>query len=260
MEKKNYSAKYFRDNMPEWKRKKDPILCRLFYRQLSFYTSSMCAKLGISANTISYISGWVAVLGCLLFLPDNKSLHICGAIMFNVWLLMDCTDGNLARSYKRQPFGDFADALSSYMLVCLMSLFVGFAAYQDGGLIFNAGNPWIILIGAIGGLSDTLMRLMYQKYLANERAMVAKGVMPKEVDIRTDHKQVGNWRVRLELELGIAGFLPLMTVLAAIYNFLDLICIYCFCYYGASFLGAYIIYVGKAIKKARLYQDKMVEI
>lgn len=260
MNNKKFSAKYFRDNMPEWKRKKDPTTCRFFYRPLSFFTSSLCANFGISANTVSYISAWVAVVGCLFFLPDNKTAHIIGAVLFNVWLLMDCTDGNLARSYKRQPFGDFADALSSYMLVGLMGVFCGFAVYHDGGLIFDAYNPWIILIGAIGGMSDTLMRLMYQKYLANERAMVDNGIMPKEVDVRTDHSQVGNWRVRLEMELGIAGFLPILTLFAAIFNFLDIICIYCFCYYGASFLGAYFVYVKKAIKKAKQYQDKMIEI
>lgn len=260
MEKINYSPKYFRDNMPEWKRKKDPISCRYFYRPLSFFTASLCAKLGISANTVSYVSGWVAVLGCICFLPPLRWCHILGAVLFNVWLLMDCTDGNIARSYKRQPFGDFADALSSYMLVGLMSIFMGFAVFFDGGVLFERGNPWIILIGAIGSVSDTMMRLMYQKYLANERAMVDKGIMPKENDVRTDHSQVSSLRVRLEMELGIAGFLPLSILLGAIYNFLDIVCLYTFFYYGCSFFAAYVLYVRKAIKKAKQYEHKMTEI
>lgn len=257
---KRFSAEYFRSNMPEWKRKKDPILCRIFYRPLSFVCSSICANLGINANTVSYFSGWLAVIGCICFLPDNIWLHLTGAILFNVWLLLDCTDGNLARSYKRQPFGDFSDAISSYMLVGFMGAAMGVACYFEGGALFDAGSPWIIFIGAMAGSFDTMMRLIYQKYLANERAMVDKGVMPKDEDKRTDHSQVGSFRVRMELELGIAGFLPVLTIFAVLYHFLDLIVIYCFLYYGLSFLVSYFMFVRKAILKARQYGDKMVEI
>lgn len=36
-----YTAKYFKDNMPEWKRKKDAFVVQKFYRPLSFYGSSL---------------------------------------------------------------------------------------------------------------------------------------------------------------------------------------------------------------------------
>ena len=42
-----YTAKYFKDNMPEWKRKKDAFVVQKFYRPLSFYGSSFAANHGI---------------------------------------------------------------------------------------------------------------------------------------------------------------------------------------------------------------------
>ena len=73
----------------------------------------------------------------------------------------------------------------------------------------SKGSPWIILVGALASSSDSLMRLIYQKYKNTERNMADKGIIKLENDIRTDHSQVGSFRVRIEAELGIGGLLQL---------------------------------------------------
>ena len=70
------------------------------------------------------------------------NMNIIGAILVNVWLLMDCTDGNIARSVKKEAFGPFADSMSSYLLVGLLCTCIGFAAYFEGGLLFDKNNVW----------------------------------------------------------------------------------------------------------------------
>lgn len=246
-----YTAKYFKENMPEWKRKKDPILSRIFYRKVAFGVAAVAANVGISANAVSYFSAIVGVVACLCFLHINHVTHIVGGILINFWLILDCTDGNLARSVKSQPFGEFADGISSYMLVGLMCSMMGVAVYFEGGLFVPEGSPWIILIGALASSSDSLMRLIYQKYKNTERDMADRGIIQIENDVRTDHSQVGSFRVRVEAELGIGGLLPIVILLAAIFRVLDVIVLYCFMYYGASSLLATYIYVKKAIKAAR---------
>lgn len=243
-----YTAKYFKNGMPEWKRKKDPILSRIFYRRVAFGTAAIAANVGISANTVSYFSAIVGVAACLCFLPISHVAHIIGAILINFWLILDCTDGNLARSVKSQPFGEFADGISSYILVGLMCSMMGVAVYFEGGLFVQEGSPWIILIGALASSSDSLMRLIYQKYKNTERDMADRGIIKVENDVRTDHSQVGSFRVRVEAELGIGGLLPIAILFAAIFQTLDVIVLYCFMYYGASCLLAAMIYIRKAIK------------
>lgn len=249
-----YTAKFFKEGMPEWKRKKDPILSRLFYRRVAFGVAAFAANIGIFANTVSYFSAIVGVAACLCFLPTNHVAHILGAVLINFWLILDCTDGNLARSVKAQPFGEFADGISSYILVGLMSTMMGVAVYFEGGILVPTGCPWIILIGAIASSSDSLMRLIYQKYKNTEREMADKGIVKIENDVRMDHSQVGNFRVRVEAELGIGGLLPIAILLATIFKALDIIVVYCFLYYGASCLLASLLYVRRAMKHAKEYE------
>lgn len=248
-----YSISYFKHSIPTWKRKKDPILSRFFYRPLSFVGASLCAKVGISANTVSYISALVAVVASLLFLSGSYAYCIIGAVLINFWLLMDCIDGNLARSVKKQPFGEFADAMSSYILVALICPCMAVAVYHEGGVLFECGNLWIVIIGAFAGMSDTLMRLIYQKYNNTAYELYERGIIPKEKDVRTDHKQVGSFRVRVEAELGIGGLLPCAILLATLFRVLDVVVIYCFFYYGISLLAAIFLYTRKAVKAARQY-------
>ena len=246
-----YTAGFFRDNMPEWKRMKDPILSRLFYRRAAFFFASVAANLGISANDVSYFSGVLGVAACACFLPHSQIWHILGAVLVNIWLILDCTDGCLARSVKGQPFGEFADGISSYILVGLLCTAMGFAVYFEGGILFSAGSPWIILLGALASSSDSLMRLVYQKYKNTERDLADQGILHVEHDDRTDHSKVGSLRVRIESGLGIGGILPLMILIASIFRALDLVVIYCFLYYGASFVLSLLIYVRKAIRAAK---------
>ena len=144
----HYTAKFFKDNMPEWKRKKDPILSRIFYRRVAFWLAARCANLEISANTISYFSAIIGIIACACFRPASWICHVIGAVLINFWLVLDCTDGNLARSVKSQPFGEFADGISSYILVGLMCSAIGITVFREGGVLFKAGNIWMVYVGA----------------------------------------------------------------------------------------------------------------
>lgn len=249
-----YTANYFKKDLPEWKYKKDPILLRYAYRPFSFYLTALAANIGFSANTVSYISTVIGVFGCILFLSNNKKIIILAAILINVWLLLDCVDGNLARSIKKQPFGDFADAMSSYVLVGLISTFMGVAVYRNGGFFIGSRKAWIILIGALASESDTLMRLIYQKYKNVETEWKKNNILYFENDIRTDHKQVGSLRVRIEMEMGIAGLLPPAIFLGAVFNALDIVVFYCFAYYGLSCLATIVLYIRKTIIEVREFE------
>ena len=252
-----YTFSQMKNSMPAWKRKKDPVLTKVFYRPVSFALASICANHGISANTVSYLSAIVAIVGSALFIPQDYMCHIIGALLFNVWIIMDCIDGNLARCVRKQPFGEFADSMSSYILVGTMGAPMGIAAYYDGGLLIPAGNIWLILLGAIASSSDSLMRLIYQKYKNIERKMADMGVVEVGYDLRNDTNQVGSFRVRVENELGIGGILPFAILVGTIFRALDIVVIFCALYYGASFVVSVLMFSRKAIIAAKENADKM---
>jgi phosphatidylglycerophosphate synthase len=249
----NYTPSYFRKNFPEWKKKKDPVLTNIFYRPLSFYIASFFAKRGISANTVSYFSTIIGFIACLMFLINNFHCQLFGAIFINVWLLLDCVDGNLARSVKKQAFGEFADAISSYILVGFMCTTMGFAVYFTGGVLVSPHCPWIILCGALGSNADSLMRLIYQKYKNIATDLEYKNIIPHEQEKRTDITQVSSLRVRIESELGVGGLLPALILICTIFNALDIVIVYCLLYHGLSFMATTIIQVRKAINLTKKY-------
>lgn len=246
---RKYTATFFRDSLPDWKKKKDSFLAKIIYRPVSFYGASVAANLGISANAISYFSALIAVLSCILFLFEGALLHIIGALLMIIWNILDCVDGNLARCVRKQPFGEFADSLSSYMLVGFMSTFMGLAVYFEGGLLFGKENPWIIFIGAIASSSDTMMRLIYQKYKSIERKLSDKGILTLEVDFRDHKSNSNNFISIIDSEFGI-GIIPVFIIIASIFGALDLVVLYCLCYYGLSFILSTFIYIKKSINKS----------
>lgn len=246
-----YTAEYFKQGMPDWKRKKDPLFVKIIYRPLSFYVSAIVANNGIMANDISYFSSLVAIVSCSFFLFNNYYLHIAGAVLMNIWLLLDCVDGNLARSVKKQPFGEFADAMSSYILVAFMCSAVAVAVYYEGGVLVPPNSHWIIYCGAIASSSDTLMRLIYQKYKATERELISQGIVMTEEDDRTDHSKVSSWRVRIEMELGIC-FLAPASIFCSVFRCFDLFVFYCLFYFG----GSCIVTTCMQIKKARIAEKR----
>lgn len=247
----HYTGRQLRKDMPEWKRKKDCTLCRYFFRSISFYISAWCANRGISANTVSYFSIFIAFAACICFIIPGYWWHVAAAILVNVWYLSDCVDGNIARSVKKQPFGAFADAASSYILVGFLGACLGYSVFTDGGVLLDAGCALVILVGALGTTSDTMMRLIYQKYKSCERELQDKGVLKVEYDQRLDENATASLLVRLEEWLGIGGYLAFLILVASIFNALDIIVFYCFFYYGGAFVLMTLKYCRKAIKLAK---------
>lgn len=251
---KKYSPKYFKQGLPEWKRVKDPFTSRVFYRPLSFVTASVATKFGLSANTVSYFSIFIAIFAFIGLVIPNHTANIIGAVLVNLWLLSDCTDGNIARTVRKQPFGDFADSSSSYILVALLGTGLGLVAYFQGGLFIKENCVWILLLGALASSSDTLMRLIYQKYKASERNLCDMGVINIEVDKRTDKNQANSLSVRIESDFGVGGILPLLTLICVILNVADLAVIYCFLYYFLSSIVMISKYIFKAIRKTKIIE------
>ena len=101
MEKKHYSPKDFFDSMPKWKRRKDPFFTKIFFRPVSFVISSILANLKISANAVSIFSILVSIAVAVLFCIPNKICTYVGGGLICFWLLLDCVDGNLARTVKK---------------------------------------------------------------------------------------------------------------------------------------------------------------
>ena len=242
-----YTIKFFRENLPQWKREKDPIVVRFFFRPLSFFSSAFFATIGMSANDVTIISIVIALCADLLFFfaGTNRTLGIIGAVMIAVWLLLDCTDGNMARCIRKQPYGEFLDALGSYVLVAFMGAGLGKYVYNNGGLLFKNGNVLAIIIGFGSSVFDLLMRLTNQKFVATEMEL-GKDSFENHVD--ENESLFSKIKERIQLEFGVGGILVPIIIICTIINSLDLVIFYLLMYDGLSCLVIVTLYILKAMK------------
>lgn len=234
-----FTAKYFRDNYPEWKRKKDWAPTRYFYRQISFYLSAFFANLGWSANSVSFFSIIFGLAACASFIFGQP---LFGAIFVNIWLMFDCADGNIARSVKKELFGDFADSMSSYICVGFLFVSIGYCVYQTGGFLVSAGDPWIILFGGFAGSCDSLMRLLYQKFLNSQ---YAQGLNASHSQDPEKESGINRLRMKIDGYLSLGGSIPIVLIVAAILNALDIVVFVWLCYYSLTFIASSVFLVRK---------------
>lgn len=243
MEQK-YSAKFFREGLPEWKRKKDPFFIRLFYRPISYHFASFFANVGFQANDVTMISIGAVIISLVLFAIPIKSylLGIWGAIFLDFWMLLDCVDGNMARCIKKQPFGDFLDAFGSYLLTAWIGLCIAINVYINGGELIVPHQSIILIIGGVAGISDLLMRVTHQKFLNNSRDYIVSEEVDKE------YVKSQSLIERIKLEFGIGGIIPPAIIICAFAHALDLIVIYLTIYNVLASLVMISYYIIKALK------------
>lgn len=241
-----YTGKFFKENLPEWKRRKDPVLSRIFYRPVSFYVAAFCANRGIMANTVSYFSMFLGLAACALMAAGNTAANVTAAVLVNIWLVLDCADGNLARSVRAQPFGDFADGMGSAVYSAFLYFATGISVYFSGGLWMEKGRLLPVILGGMASICNILMRYVYQRYTNHEKMLVEEGKLVKQEDIRKDIGQVDNWKVRLESFAFEGGIIPAFLLICTVCRSLDIFIVYVFILY----LGASLVKIAEYMRRA----------
>ena len=242
-----YNSSFFRENMPLWKRQKDPLFVKLIYRPLSFGVSAFFANLRVKANIVTIISLIPAVL-CGVFLSiDNYIVNIIGALLLSVWLLLDCADGNLARSVERQPYGDFLDALGSYFAIAFLGIGLGLYVFHNGGIFFEKNNYLVLVMGGVISVSDLLMRAVHQNYNNATRTLAIKGVISIKDETFSSKEEKRDLITIIKLEFGIGGIIPPMLLVCSIVGKMDFLLLYMLLYNVGACVMITILYIKRAL-------------
>lgn len=102
-------------------------------RPVSFPITKVLWQMGISPNFMTFLGlllGWSSLL--LLGGGTTTSL-ILGSLLFNLYTLTDCVDGNLARlKPSRVPVGRFFDSLVSLLVEPFLFLALGIGLWNAG--------------------------------------------------------------------------------------------------------------------------------
>lgn len=219
------------------------IYARLWARSLSYYVSWILIRLGLSANMVTYFSILFGLLGCLLMCYSSSNYSLIASILFNVWVLLDCVDGTIARCQKSTSYGgEFTDAVGGYIMCAFFYVSLGY--HVDNQNYYNIEESLFgidyLLLGSIVSICIILSKLIFQKYF-NVKSIVAK----KDVSSGKNN----NLFLKFDLNIGISGlFLPLVVV-ASVANKLHYVILF-YCIYSISscvFITVWFLYKAKKI-------------
>jgi phosphatidylglycerophosphate synthase len=123
---------------------------RLYMRDVSPYFGWIALRLGFSPNQLTYLMMASGVLaGVVVSLPAPELwTALGGAVLIQVYLLLDCVDGEVARYLKQTSVaGVFLDRIGHYLSE--ISLLVGLGFMAQGGWQ-NGGWVELGLVAALG--------------------------------------------------------------------------------------------------------------
>jgi len=192
------SLRQIKDSLPAEKNRADSLWTRWILRPVSIPVAWLLLRFGLRANTVSYLSGLLCIPAGILLNSHSFGLALTGALLFNLFAVLDCADGNMARATGTSgPFGGWADALGGYLAYVSVLLAVGMAAAGHSAEVLGwrpQGELWVFL-GGLAAVSNILMRLVYQSYrnIAPEGQSAAR-------------KSIGLEKVASE-NLGVTGLL-----------------------------------------------------
>ena len=238
MSSKYPSIRQIRASLPPEKRF-DAYWSRFVLRPVSFPITWVFLRLGFSANQVSYFSAIIALIAATFMCFDSRSLVITGAILFNFWAVLDCVDGNIARTRgKTTKYGDFVDAFAGYVAYGCVFLAAGVAAKHSISFAPSfLSHVDFVLVGAVASISNMTMRTIYQHF----RTVYGKRIMDTGTPARS-----------LDSNLGITGLLMPAVLIGVIFNQLHWVIIF----YALFHSGAFIIV---SIKLAITVEDAIRE-
>jgi phosphatidylglycerophosphate synthase len=112
---------------------------QLFTRSFTIYLSYPLWKLKISANSITVLMGIVCLLGSICIVFDNIWLVLLGTLLWHLWYILDCVDGEVARlSKKTSLLGVYIDRLTHIFVNPTMPLAFGLNIFNRERTISNA--------------------------------------------------------------------------------------------------------------------------
>src|ERR1700752_2633939 len=127
---------------------------RLYMRKLSPYATVMFARLGWSPNAVTVCFMVAGVAAGVLTAVPGLPAAIGVALLIQLYLLFDCSDGELARDTGRfSATGVYLDRMGYYIAAAL--LLAGLGARAQGHFSLSGGD---VIAGLAADVCATLIR------------------------------------------------------------------------------------------------------
>lgn len=124
-------------------------------RKVSIYFTWIFLKLGLTPNQVTLLHILSGVSGALLLLRDDIISIVAAVVLLQLWLIFDCSDGEVARYTKKySDKGIYLDYLGHYLFNPFIFLPMAVIFYRE--YTFS----WAMLLGALLLLASIFKRLV----------------------------------------------------------------------------------------------------
>jgi len=218
------SIKKIKESLPAEKNKIDKLDLWVFYfiRPISYYFTWVFVKAKFTPTMATALSMIVGIIGEIVIIPNGRFFHLFGALVINLWIVLDCVDGNIAR-FKKQTsiFGEFLDGLSGYLFTGFLYTCLGMSVFfSDQSISIFESQKWIyILIGCLTSFVTIFPRLIDHK---------ARTLFFEYQSKTTDKNEYNIFKIIGLNIAGMAGLCNPLLFIAAMTNFLNLYLLFYF--------------------------------
>jgi phosphatidylglycerophosphate synthase len=216
-----------------------------FARKIAFLIAPVFLKLGTSANQVSFLSMAAGIVGAVLIALGNFWMILLGGLLMQIWLILDKTDGVVARLGKTTTkFGEFFEEFNGSLLAALFFTSIGFAASGFSGfLIFYIPPKIFIILGLATSLFVIFRHLIFCHF-----AIVFSGTKKGDGVFSGSGKISAIYNFSIKFT-GVYSLAQPIFLLALIFNFLGLYTLVYFFIQGALMLASSVYLLAKAGSK-----------
>ncbi len=119
------------------------------YINIALIFTKLFIKFKITANQVTVISGLFAILGCILILNNTNGFLFLGIVFFNLYIILDCSDGQVARfNQDLNRGGQYLDLLMHMYAGPISKFCMGISIY------FYTENKFFILLAFLCSYFD----------------------------------------------------------------------------------------------------------
>ena len=214
--------------------KKTNFWVYLFNRRLSFYPTWLFLLLGLSANQVTLLSILVGLSGCVLFSFGGHINFIIGAILINIWAILDCVDGNLARLLNtKSKYGWFLDSITGFMLnsILLFCMGIGIYFHPDNLILILSAHLNVsshqtisilfLIFGSLGSISAMFYALIIETY----KSVFSKNLFQKNIQNDNSNSLISKLIIIARYITGF-GFIEPILLIASVLNYLSAVILF----------------------------------
>jgi hypothetical protein len=216
-------------------------------RPASYYMAWPFLRLGVSANAVTLLWIFIAVIGCGFLASGGYLNMLIGAILIELAVILDCVDGHIARFTRPRYSGEVLDTWAGEMVLVLSMLSIGIGMTNSSdiatsGILQALGldNKSFIYVGVFSALASISSWTVRVHWRTITMRMSSRTSEPDE--------RIRNSKVIMIVDnlFHYSGALTALMVIASVFYVIDVLLLLIASVYGLFFIT--IIY--RTIRKA----------